>query len=76
MNPFIIIISISLFVWLLIRAVKKNKDKQGSKLSVLDHPGTFEKPGMEMVSTTFKKEEKTDTTIDVKSLVKKRTNEI
>jgi len=56
---------------LLIRIAKKNKNKGESKLSVFEHPSTFKKPDIEMVSTNFKRDEKVDLTFELKTPDKK-----
>lgn len=66
MKTYIIIISLSLVLLLLIRTAKKNKNKGESKLSVFEHPSTFKKPDIEMVSTTLEKEEKADRVFELK----------
>ncbi|MBK6263408.1 hypothetical protein JKA74_00060 [Marivirga sp. S37H4] len=53
MKTLILIISISFIVFLLIRAIRKNKNKEESKLSVFEHPSTFKKPDIEMVSKSI-----------------------
>ena len=47
-----ITISISITLLLLLRVVKKSRSKGESTLSILEHPSTFEKPTIEMVSTS------------------------
>jgi hypothetical protein len=60
MKIYITVILILLVVLLLIRAVKKNRNKEESKLSVYEHPSTFKKPDIEMVSKPPVQNEKTE----------------
>jgi hypothetical protein len=66
MMTYLIIILTLLVSLLLIRAAKKNRDKGESNLSVFEHPSTFKKPDIEMVSKTLDKVEKTDRVFKLK----------
>ena len=50
MTALLITISITLTMLLLLRATKKSRSMGESKLSILAHPSTFEKPDIEVVS--------------------------
>lgn len=53
MNFLISVISILVIGFLLIKMIKKKRDKSESQLSVFEHPSTFKKPDIEMVSKTL-----------------------
>lgn len=56
-----------LVVFLLIWASIKNRAKEESKLSVLEHPSTFKKPDIETVNSSPDKKEDDDTAIQFES---------
>ena len=58
MKSYVLFVIVSLTILLLIRSIIKNKNKGETKLSILEHPSTFKKPDIEMVTTTMNSKQK------------------
>ncbi|WP_418512134.1 hypothetical protein [Corallibacter sp.] len=74
MNSLVLIISFLFVAFLIINIIKKKKHKGESQLSAFEHPSTFKKPDIEMVSKTVEKSEynKNIKTIRIDNLSQKK----
>ncbi len=56
METVLLIVLIIIALFLFLSRILKNQNKSESELGIFEHPATFKKPGIEMVSEIFTQE--------------------